>query len=411
MRPKYLNNKNRMAKNNRIILLDSLRGFALLGIALANYPEFSLYSFLSEEQTAAMPTYLADNWTHWLLLLLVDGKFYTIFSILFGIGFSIIIRNARERGADGMKIFYRRMIGLAIIGFAHLMLLWSGDILLLYALMGMLLPLFYGKSSKTILSWACVLLILPVLCDMLVAETGIDPSQIPYDAWWYWCAQFGITEANFATWLRDANTYTEVSQFLVQGAFERMWEFVSSHRYFKVLGLFLIGMCIGKKGIHADIAAHRSLLKKVSWLALCVALPLSFVYAWSGMNGHPWGTIAHAVLYLFSVYPLGIGYMAMLALLYLRMSNACIWKVLAAPGRMSLTTYLMQSIIGIMLFYGIGLGLGCSLGLWQAEIVSLGVYSALVLFSICWLKIFTFGPFEWLWRMFTHHKYINPLLK
>ncbi len=395
-------------KQNRIIILDSLRGFALLGIALANYPEFSLYSFLSDEQTMAMPTAIADKWTHWLQLLLVDGKFYTIFSVLFGIGFSIIIKNAKTRGVNGMRIFYRRMFGLVLIGFAHLMLLWSGDILLLYALMGMLLPFFYDKSAKTILSWAAVMLVLPVVCDALIMVSGIDPSKVPYDAWWYWCGQFGITEANFATWLRDTDSYVQVSQFLVQGAFERMWEFVSSHRYFKVLGLFLIGLYIGKQGIHTNITAHKKLLTKTLTLSMSIALPLSFLYAWSGMNGHPLGNVVHSLLYLLSVYPLGIGYMALLTLLYLRTRKAVLWRILAAPGRMSLTTYLSQSIIGMMLFYGIGFGLGCSLGLWQTELIAIAVYIALTLFAMLWLKEFSFGPFEWLWRMFTHLKYIKP---
>lgn len=396
-----------MGVNKRIVVLDSLRGFALLGIALANYPEFSLYSFLSDAQQAEMATAGADRWTHWLQLLLVDGKFYTIFSVLFGIGFSIIIKNARERGADGMRIFYRRMIGLVMIGLAHLMLLWSGDILLLYALMGMMLPLFYGRKEKTVLTWAAVMLVLPVICDVLIAVTGIDPSSIPYDAWWYWCGQFGITEENFATWLRDAETYTGVSQFLVQGAFERTWEIVSSHRYFKVLGLFLIGMYIGQKGMHADIAAHKGLLKKVAKVALGCALPLSAVYAWSGMGGHPWGDVAHSILYLISVYPLGIGYMAILSLVFLHTSESRIWTTLAAPGRMSLTTYLSQSMAGMLLFYGIGLGFGCSIGLWQTELVAIAVYIVLTLFAMGWLRAFAFGPFEWLWRMFTHMRYFS----
>lgn len=393
----------------RLVVLDALRGFALLGIALANYPEFSLYSFLSDAEAAAMPTASADVWTRWLQLVLVDGKFYTIFSVLFGIGFSIIIANAIKRGADGMHIFYRRMVGLVIIGLFHLMFIWSGDILLLYALMGLLLPWFYGKSDRTILCWAGALLVLPVVCDALIALTGIDPSQLPYDAWWYWATCFGITEENFATWLRDADSYIGVLQFLVQGAFERMWEFVGSHRYFKVLGLFLIGMYIGRRGIHATLSAHRQLLKRSATIALTMALPLSFVYAWSSMNGHPLGHVVHSILYLLSVYPLGIGYMSALSLLYLSCPNAVLWTLLSCPGRMSLTTYLLQSVIGIVLFYGVGFGLGCSLGLWPTELVALAVFFFLTLFSSLWLRPFTYGPFEWLWRMFTHHRWINPL--
>lgn len=127
---------------NRIVTLDALRGFALLGIALANFPEFSLWTFLDHETQMKMQTGSLDAIVRCLQYLLVDGKFYTIFSVLFGIGFYIIISHAIQRGANGFRIFYRRMLILLIIGLAHLMLLWSGDILMLYAAIGMLLPLF-----------------------------------------------------------------------------------------------------------------------------------------------------------------------------------------------------------------------------------------------------------------------------
>ena len=105
--------------SERYVILDALRGFALLGICMANFPEFSLYTFLSPEAAAAMPTALADRITRYLLYVLVDGKFYTLFSLLFGIGFSIIIRNAERKGTNGFRIFYRRMGMLLLFGFLH----------------------------------------------------------------------------------------------------------------------------------------------------------------------------------------------------------------------------------------------------------------------------------------------------
>ena len=122
--------------SERFAILDVLRGFALLGICMANFPEFSLYNFLPQEVKSSMSTAVQDNITRWLLYIFVDGKFYTLFSLLFGIGFSIIIRNAERKKADGFRIFYRRMVLLFIIGFMHLMFIWSGDILMLYALLG-----------------------------------------------------------------------------------------------------------------------------------------------------------------------------------------------------------------------------------------------------------------------------------
>ena len=112
--------------SERFAILDILRGLALLGIALANFPEFSLYTFLSAEATQAFPTARIDSVVRFLQYVFIDGKFYTLFSLLFGIGFSIIISNAIKKGANGFRIFYRRMGILTLIGFLHLMFIWSG---------------------------------------------------------------------------------------------------------------------------------------------------------------------------------------------------------------------------------------------------------------------------------------------
>lgn len=397
----------RFAPMKRIVILDSLRGFALLGIAIANYPEFSLYSFLSDSEQSAMPTADADMLTRWLELVFVDGKFYTIFSVLFGIGFSIILRNCMARGIGGMKVFYRRMAVLAVIGVAHLLLLWSGDILLLYALMGMLLPLWSKCSVKSLLICAVALLALPVICDTLISVTGVDPSEGPYRLWWDTAAAYGITESNFATWLRDADGYADVHAFLMQGAWERMWEFVGSHRYFKVLGLFLIGYAIGKSDMYAHVETHLPFIRRVCWCAMCIGLPLSVAYAWSCVNGHPLGDIAHALLYAMSVYPLGIAYMAGITLVYERCSHWRIWTALAMPGRMSLTCYLMESVVGIMMYYGIGCGLGLGMGLWQVLLVSVVVYVVLMALAAVWLRWMKYGPCEWIWKMLTYGKWMS----
>ena len=204
-----------------------------------------------------MSTAAADNITRWLLYIFVDGKFYTLFSLLFGIGFSIIIRNAERKGANGFRIFYRRMGLLLVIGFMHLMFIWSGDILMLYALLGMLLPLFRRMSDKGLLRWAAFFLLLPVLIDF-VCEITHTSLALPFVRLQeMYCARYGINADNFAYWLRDAEDYGTVFQFLVQGAFVRMQEFIEGNRYFKVLGLFLTGFFIGRNRIYADMEEKK----------------------------------------------------------------------------------------------------------------------------------------------------------
>ena len=270
--------------------MDALRGFAILGICLANFPEFSLWTFAPAEAHTA-----GDNILQTILTFFVDGKFYTLFSMLFGMGFAIQLENA----GGHLKTFYRRMSVLFFLGLCHLMFIWSGDILMLYAAMGMLLPLFRKLPTRKLLAAAGVFLALPVIMDAAFGRSLSDPIEA---AQWRICEAYGITEANFARWLRDARSYREVFQFLQQGAVERMWEFVVSHRYFKVLGLFLIGYAAGRDKTFADLEAHRPLLRNIFLYGLVIGLPVGLLYTRSVMGGHPWGTIAHDILYLFGVY-------------------------------------------------------------------------------------------------------------
>lgn len=397
------------ASSQRHIFLDALRGFALLGVCLANYPEFSLYTFQPQAVADAMPSASTDRIVKFLQYLFIDGKFYTLFSLLFGIGFSIIIAHASERGANGFRIFYRRMSILALIGCTHLMLVWSGDILLLYALLGMLLPLFRNLSDRKILLTAGALLLLPVLIDGVAELSGLFLAKFPYDRWWHYAGLYGITEQNFGTWLRDADSYLQVHQFLIQGAWERLYEFIDGNRYFKVMGLFLTGFVIGRRRIYADLKSHTKLLNKVALWGCLAGLPLSVLYALSGVNSHPLGTTAHTVLYTVSVYPLGFAYAALLGLFCLHHPRWVVWRWFAAPGRMALTNYVSQSLIGIFLFYGIGLGLGAGVGLGETELIALGVFIFQILFSMAWFTTFRFGPLEWIWRMLTYGKWLGIL--
>ena len=403
----HTNDLSPVKTSKRYVILDALRGFALLGICMANFPEFSLYTFLSSEAAASMPTAIADKITRYLLYIFVDGKFYTLFSLLFGIGFSIIIRNAERKGVNGFRIFYRRMGLLLLFGFLHLMFIWSGDILMLYALLGMLLPLFRHASDKKLLGWALFFLVLPIGVDGICEITHINLALPFIHLQETYCSAYGINAANFAYWLHDAEDYGTVFQFLVQGACVRMQEFIMGNRYFKVLGLFLIGLYVGRNRIYADLEGRRNLLVKVCRLGLMAGLPCSLLYAWSSMNGHPVGDTLHSLFYFISVYPLGFAYATGLCLLFLRMKNLPVWKWLAAPGRMALTNYIGQSVIGMFLFYGIGLGWGSTIGLLQTEIIVLGVFLFQVLFSRLWLSGFNFGPLEWIWRMLTYGKWLG----
>ena len=384
-----------MVPKKRYLVLDALRGFALLGIILANFPEFSLWTFADPASHTPL-----DRVVRSFQYFFIDGKFYTLFSVLFGIGFSIQLANAGQRTGK----FYRRMTVLFVIGLLHLLFLWSGDILMLYAAMGMLLPLFRRLPTKGLLAAAGVFLVLPVISDALFPHLA-DPLEAGYMGL---SDRYGISEVGFAAWLRDIDGYGGLNRFLRRGAVERMWEFVSSHRYFKVLGLFLIGFAIGNERMFADLPAFRGLMRKVMAWGLAVGLPVSLLYTWSNMAGG--STVLRDVFYLFSVYPMGLAYAAGFCLLFERRAGAPAWRLFGATGRMACSNYLGQSVFGILLFYGIGLGWGAGVDLLTTELIALGVYVFQMIFSHFWLKRFYFGPVEWVWRMLTYRQRL-PLLR
>ena len=183
-----------------------------------------------------------------------------------------------------------------------------------------------------------------------------------------------------------------------------MWEFVSGHRFFKVLGLFMIGFAVGQERVYVDLDRIKPLMKKILTWGLAFGIPFGILYTWSSLQGSPWGKVAHDLLYLLSVYPMGFAYATGFGLLFSRSEKAPGWMLLAYPGKMACTNYLSQSVIGILLFYGIGLGLGNRVGLLGTELIALGVYAFQILVSTLWMRPFTYGPVEWVWRMLSYGK-------
>lgn len=175
---------------------------------------------------------------------------------------------------------------LFVIGLVHLLFLWSGDILALYALMGMLLPLFRRCSNRLLLAWAALLLLLPVGVDAVVESFGLHPSAWFGQRMWHYCGVFGISEERYAYWLQEQTSYVGVLQFLVQGAFERMTEFIDGNRYFKVLGLFVLGFYVGRNRLYARLEEIRPMLRRLLAVGSFGVCPLA-----SSMRTAVWSII------------------------------------------------------------------------------------------------------------------------
>lgn len=131
------------------------------------------------------------------------------------------------------------------------------------------------------------------------------------------------------------------------------------------------------------------------WIGCIVGVPTSVLYAMSATGGHPWGLTVHSLLYAVSTLPMALAYTTGLCLLMLRCPRLPLFRLLAKPGRMALTNYIGQSIVGIILYYGIGFGLGLSMGLWQVELTAIAIFIGQIAGSHIWMRRFKYGPLEW----------------
>ncbi len=369
----------------RITLVDSLRGFALMGLFIVHMVEyFELYWYLPE-----------PDWVHDLVFFLFGGKAYAIFSLLFGLSFFIIMDRQERRGVDFRLRFAWRLVLLCLLGYLH-SLLYSGDILQVLALLGFLLIAVYPLSNRWILFLALVFLL-----------------QLPS------LAQFMIGPLN-ATWLGQIIDWQRVSangeiyatgslvDVLRQNAFFGQvgkWAFmIESGRIWNIVGLFLLGFVLGRVRFFERSSEYR----KISLLALTIAavtvavcyVALDQICNFTTSDAScrfSSGVITH---YLNSALTISGGLLFVLA--YSIRPLEKILNTLAPCGRMTLTLYIAQSFIGVPLFYGFGMGLYQGFG--QVSALALGILLWLLQIPIAhgWLRHYHYGPLEWLWRSATY---------
>ena len=199
-------------------------------------------------------------------------------------------------------------------------------------------------------------------------------------------ALLGIALANFPEFSLYSFLSVEAADVMPTAGIDRIvrylqYIFIDGNRCFKVTGLFLLGFCIGRNRLYADLTGLMPQLKRIACYGFIVGVSLSFIYAWSAMNGRPWGLGTHAVLYFTSVFPLGFAYVAGICLCYLRRPQWKGFRFSAMPGRMALTNYIGQSVFGMLLFYGIGFGFGAGVGLVYVVLIAAGVWIVQALFS------------------------------
>jgi uncharacterized protein len=382
-------------ETDRVEWLDALRGLALFGILTANILYWSGWSFMSPGQQVALAGVEGAAWERFLHKLLVDGKFYTIFSLLFGLGFSLQLERLARRGADGVRVYKRRIAGLLLIGVVHMVLVWDGDILTLYALLGFTLPLFRRFSDRRLLASAVALLLLPLLGVPLFQALGWAPHE------WFERLSVGISvaigagtmEQDLIGWLRQEGFYPYAAWVLSSWP----WAFatrIEGWRIPKVLGIMLIGMMIGRR-----VAAGRGPVgRRALWAVLIAGGIVGGIFSYAYARMPELGQ--ESVPAVLGTAPLGLAYASAFLLLWSHAKP--LLRHLAPVGRMALTNYLSHSLLGIIIFYGIGFGLIGRLPPLGFYGVALAIFIGQTLFSRWWLARHAHGPMEGLWRRMTY---------
>lgn len=398
-----------VAPAERVAALDVLRGVAIFGILIANMVVVSGYWFLEEAERAAMPTAALDGWVYLLAEIFIEAKFYSIFSLLFGIGFAIQLNRADARGVVFPTFFRRRLLGLFLIGAFHAVFLWAGDILLLYALLGLLLVPFRQSSDRTLLRAAVICLLLPVVVYvlMLAASGGGGPPPVPDTA--------GVRDAPPEFFQNMLLAFEEGSWFDAWKAnliyiLGRWADLFFTVRFPKVFGMFLLGFLLGRSGVAEGRLPDLALLRRTVWVALGLGLPASVLHAWlAGQDvwfpASPLGLLQTTAATV-AVPLLALGYSAAVALLLQRPAGTRLLAPLAAPGRMALTNYMLHSLIMTFIFYGWGLGWYGRIGPAVTTLLAFAICLVQVPLSRWWLSRYRYGPVEWLWRQFTYRQRI-----
>ena len=350
-----------VAPKNRSLTLDALRGFALLGVLVVNL--LQAYSVVDSA---------ADQTTALLIRALAEGTFYPIFSFLFGLGFALQLR----KGEAALPLFRRRLSILLVIGLVHGVLIWYGDILALYALLGFLLPRFRDASTRALLKiglvgWGVSLLV-------LLAASGGFPSE-------------GLTEIEtYANGSYAAITALRASEFflsLTSGLVGLGGQ---------VLALFLLGLLVGRRGLET-VEQDTRWLWQIGLVSLAVALPLSLWYLSGNREGWRYG-----LEYALASPLLGFAYLAGLSLFMLTPFGKVVMMPFSYVGRMALSNYLGQSVVCTFIFYGYGLGYYGELGARDTLLIGLAIFAVQLAASYLWLRVFRYGPAEWVWRSLTY---------
>ena len=398
----------------RIVMIDVLRGLAIFGILMVNMPlmfEPITQAILGVKPDASLHQVISESFIKFFF----EGKFYVLFSMLFGFGFWIFMNKTVENGSSVVPVYRRRLFFLLLFGLAHVVLLWAGDILIFYALFGFILILFKKVSNRKIFKWTIWLTLIPTILTSLMVTVFWLFSRIPeaktaIDAG----IQQGIDDTHQlveqASAIYSGGSFSEIVSIRIEEYLALLPGFLFF--YPVVLGMFLLGVWAARKGIILDYIGNLPLFRKVFWWGLGIGIFTNTLYAIAFQHGTmliPTGwTLLATSMHTFGGVSFGLCYVSALVLLFAKGKSALFNRLLAPVGRMALTNYLLHSIICTFLSLSYGFGLFEKVEVWQGIVLTIVIFSVQILFSRWWLNHFQFGPLEWLWRSLTYLKF-QPL--
>lgn len=389
-----------VSARERIDFVDILRGFALLGVFT-----FNMWGFAGDR-------FGLMTWPHWwdraLVVardFLIQAKFYSLFSFLFGWGMSIQLLRAQQRGTKFLPVYLRRLLILLLLGMAHGILIWDGDILTLYAMMGFLLVLFRNRSPRFL--WITAVLLLLFSIFMTLPYTGVTAIRE-----WYGELTAIFHWRNLGPAPHADGTWVEIARHRAQSFVSRNTDGLI-YVFGNILSMFLLGLYTGKRQIFQNVDQHRPFLRRMLWSGLIVGVLLNGAFVlniyWRETGLPDWypaqfAWTIHTGTRTFGAPALMLFYVSGLTLLLQREK----WRERLAPlgpvGHMALSNYLTQSILGTLIFNGYGLGLyGRTAPLFGVILVII-IFLAQIRFSAWWLERYQFGPMEWVWRSLTYGK-------
>lgn len=379
----------------RIDLIDGLRGFALLGILLVNIPYFST-------------AYLRDlgiedpNWTSWLdtiaqygTVLLFEYKFYLLFSFLFGYSFVLQMQSAERQGAGFTARMSRRLLGLFVLGSLHAVFLWHGDILTLYACLGVLLLMLRKVDAKLAVGIGVTFLAFYIaVWSVLSAGVAIADVEL-------------IDLAESRTEIDDAieSYQSGFGDVLAQRLYELPY-YISSIWLVQApvaFAMFMFGLAAAKTRVLVDVAQNHKRFIRTLAIGLPIGLLGAAFYVYCSFRDYDsWLVYFSLVVAAITAPFLTASYVSIFALGTARKAGRAVIRALAPVGKMALSNYVLQSVIMGFVFFGYGLGLFSETSPAETVAIALAIFAVQIPLSRWWMNRHTYGPLEWLLRAFTN---------